>query len=316
MKILTLTACPAFDVHLSLPHLSLFCENTADSLRRDAGGKGINISRALTANGIPNRALVVLGKQNAADFTDFLVSFGIDFVPLVCDGRIRENITIHHDGGETRISTEGPDAPAGLADCLFDTVRREIGEDGDDAVLTVTGRLPGGISPSDFGDIARETGVRLVIDSRSFTPDDLKLVHPWLIKPNAEEIGSLFGCPVSTLPEAARAAERLRHSLGIDNVMVSLGGSGAVLACEDGNFAVPAPPVFAVSTVGAGDSSIAGFLAAKSRGASAAECLREAVAYGSAACERVGTAPPEPAEMIRLRNLSDGKDGNLACRSL
>ncbi len=316
MKILTLTACPAFDIHLSLPHLSLLCENTADSIRRDAGGKGINISRALTANGIPNRALVVLGKQNSADFTDLLASFGIDFLPLVCDGRIRENITIHHDGGETRISAESPDAPAGLADCLFDTVRREIGEDGADTVLTVTGRLPRGVSPLVFGDIARETGVGLVIDSRSFTPDDLKQVHPWLIKPNAEEIGSLFGCPVSTLPEAARAAERLRHSLGIDNVMVSLGASGAVLACKDGIFMTPAPPVSVESTVGAGDSSIAGFLAAKSRGASAVDCLRTAVAYGSAACEQVGTAPPTPSEIIRLRNLSDGKDGNLACRSL
>ena len=131
----------------------------------------------------------------------------------------------------------------------------------------------------------------MVIDSKSFTLEHLFALRPWLIKPNQEEIAEYFGCEIRKLEEAAEKA-KLLHEKGIANAMISLGGDGALLACKEGVFTVHAPKIRPVSTIGAGDSSIAGVLAAAAEGKSAADCLKTAVAYGTAACLTAGTLPP------------------------
>ncbi|MBR6708636.1 MAG: hypothetical protein IKL84_03040, partial [Clostridia bacterium] len=101
--ITTLTLNPAFDVHVGIDEFRAGRENLADSVKRDVGGKGINISRALSANGIENLPLVLLGQENAADFLQGLESVGLRCSVLECPGRIRENITVHPTTGpETR----------------------------------------------------------------------------------------------------------------------------------------------------------------------------------------------------------------------
>ena len=98
--IITLTLNPAFDVHATLENFKAGHENLAEKVTRDVGGKGINISRALTANGIENRALVVLGDENAADFCEGLGREKLNFTEITVSGRIRENITIHPASGD------------------------------------------------------------------------------------------------------------------------------------------------------------------------------------------------------------------------
>ena len=134
-------------------------------------------------------------------------------------------------------------------------------------------------------------GVRIVIDSKSFTLSDLCECRPWLIKPNGEEIKEYLGRHISTTAQAADAARDL-HRQGIGNVMITLGGEGAVLGGCDGVFAANAPRIIARSTVGAGDSAIGGFLAATARGLRGAEALACSVAFGSAACMTEGTQAP------------------------
>ena len=85
--------------------------------------------------------------------------------------------------------------------------------------------------------------------------------------------------------------------------MISLGGDGALLACKEGVFTVHAPKIRPVSTIGAGDSSIAGFLAAAAEGKSAADCLKTAVAYGTAACLTAGTLPPRREDIHSILSL-------------
>ena len=108
MNIITLTLNPAFDVHCSVKELALHRENLAYIRTINAGGKGINLSRALKKNGIPNTPVVILGEENATLFLQDLKKEGLDPLALTVPGRIRENMTFHEEGApETRISFSG-----------------------------------------------------------------------------------------------------------------------------------------------------------------------------------------------------------------
>lgn len=291
MRIVTLTLNPAFDLHCSVENFQPFCENLADVTDSDAGGKGVNIAKALTANGIEQTAVVVLGEDNLADFEAALQKDGIRYLAVPVPGRIRENITLHtRNADETRISFRGFSAGRAVLErvekCLTDLTAGDV--------VTLTGRNPDGMEIGDVKAFCRRLiarGVRMVVDSRSFSLADLLEVKPWLIKPNQEEISGYRNREIRTVEDAKSAAEEL-HEAGIENVMISLGSNGAVLASPDGTFFVSAPKLKTLSTVGAGDASIAGFLAAAKEGKASLDRLRLAVAYGSAACLCSGTKPP------------------------
>lgn len=300
MRIITLTPNPAFDVHCHVADFRAEHENLAAVISRDAGGKGVNISRALTQNGVENLALVVLGRENASDFRNALAKDGISLCEILVDGRIRENITVHTDTAqETRISFAGFSADGTLLARMDAAMERDLA----DCIVTFTGRVPNGISMKDVKEFLsnlRARGAKLVIDSKSFSLDDLIECRPWLIKPNEEEIGEYLGHAAESFEKIADAAKALQNK-GIENVMISLGSKGAMLVCNEGCFVATPPRIEARSTIGAGDSSIAGFLAAFTAGAAAQACLCEAVAYGSAACLREGTQPPRREDVRKIR---------------
>ena len=299
MKIITITLNPAFDIHCYTEHFRPFQENLARITERAAGGKGVNISRALTANGIDNTALVVLGDENAEDFRRSLSAYGMNVEEILVKGRIRENMTLHTSNApETRISFSGFNADDSLLSQVSDMLR----EADEDTVVTFTGRVPEGISLDAVKNLLislRDKGVKIVIDSKSFGIEDLIQCRPWLIKPNDEEIVDYCDTTVDDLYTAVAEAKKLR-GLGIENVMISLGSKGAVLACKDGGFIADAPRINVRSTIGAGDSSIGGFLAALKNGLSSADMLRWAISFGSAACMTEGTEPPERSDVERL----------------
>ncbi|MBQ3556672.1 MAG: 1-phosphofructokinase family hexose kinase [Oscillospiraceae bacterium] len=296
MNIITLTLSPAFDMHCS-GEVMLNHENLIQMELCQAGGKGVNISRALVNAGYANTAVLLLGEENADSFLRSLSADGVRAEVVSVPGRIRENITIHTpDGKETRISFPGF---AVESDALSKVTALLEGKLNKDSALTMTGRVPEGMELNEvktFLQRAAEQGAKVVVDSRSFDLDDLLEVKPWLIKPNQEEISTYLGENIDSIEQAAKAAVVL-HEKGIANVMVSMGGLGAVLACDAGVFHAEVPQVEVRSTIGAGDSSVAGFLAAAGKGADAAECLRLAVAFGTAACMTEGTLPPQRADI-------------------
>ena len=290
MRIYTITLNPAYDVHAYAEHFAPCRENLASVTSRQAGGKGVNLSRALKNGGTENTAVVVLGRENCAEFVAELEAAGLTTLLLEKPGRIRENLTLHcaHEP-ETRISFSGFAAD----DSLLDEVAGLLEVDGD-TVVTFTGRVASGMSMARvkaFLKGLQDKGAKIVLDSKYFSLEDIFEVHPWLIKPNQEEISEYLGCEINSIEEAAqRSAVFVEH--GVDNVMVSLGEQGALLLCDGGCYIATPPAVNAISTIGAGDSSLAGFIAAAQRGADAAGRLRNAVAYGTAACLTEGTLPP------------------------
>lgn len=294
MRIYTLTLNPAYDVHAFAQQLALQHENLADIRSRDAGGKGVNISRALCSHKISNTAIVVLGSENCADFKADLESTGVESIFLERQGRIRENLTLHcADGTETRISFRGFSVDDSILDEVYSLINAE-----EDTIVTFTGSVPSGISKEGvlrFLRALQAKGVKLVLDSKSLSLQDLYDLQPWLIKPNQEEISTYFHTPIATIREALeKAQEFVTH--GIENVMVSLGAQGAMLLSRGNSYIAQPPIVDAISTIGAGDSSIAGFIAAAIAREAPAQCLKSAVAFGTAACLTEGSLPPRAAD--------------------
>lgn len=298
MNIITLTLNPAIDVHCHTPSFKPFHENLCSVTDRSMAGKGVNVSRALTVNGVDNLAFVVLGEENGAGFRRSLEEDGMNLCTVSVPGAIRENITLHcDDAEETRISFAGFSADGTLLDRAFEELADNVDED---TLVTLTGSNPKGLDMADVKAFLRRIsakGARIVIDSRSFTLGDLIEMKPWLIKPNQEEISAYLGREIETFDEVAAAAREL-HGQGIANVMISLGSKGALLVCEEGTFEAVPPKIEALSTIGAGDSSIAGFLSVADR--PAAERLRTAVTFGTAACLTSGTKPPRPEDVANI----------------
>lgn len=292
MKIVTLTLNPAFDVHCFCKSFRPYHESIATVTAKDAGGKGVNISRALDANGTQSQAVVIVGRENGAEFCQALEKDGLSVSAVWVDGRIRENITLHEtENPETRISFEGFECKDGV----LPKVKEQIGEVDGQTVITFTGSVPKGIAVSDalaLLDELRGKGAKIVIDSRSVSLEQLLAFKPWLIKPNKDEAEAYLSRKINGVNDAADIARYLREK-GVDNVIVSLGGDGAVLACEQGVLIAKAPEVSVLSTIGAGDSTIAGFIDGVNRGLTAENALKRAIAFGSAACLQEGTMPPD-----------------------
>ena len=292
MKIITLTLNPAFDIHCDADGFLPYKESILKITSREAGGKGVNISRALSSVGTKSTALIVVGRENGDEFCRSLDNDGLAVLPIYREGRIRENITLHEkENPETRISFGGFSVDREVLDEVADYIGGCDGE----TVVTLTGSIPSGIAAKDVLDrlcALKVAGARVVIDSRSVSLDEITAFKPWLIKPNKDEAEKYSGTKIETPSDAAEIAKRL-CSLGIENVVISLGGDGAVLATSGDCFFAKAPQVSVLSTVGAGDSMIAGFIDAFTGGKAPTECLRRAVAFGTAACMCEGTSPPK-----------------------
>ena len=299
MKIITLTLNPAFDVHCYAKDFRPYHESIAEITSKDAGGKGINISRALVLNNVENIAVAIVGSENGNEFCKALEKDGLNFLPVWTEGRIRENITIHEDNNpETRISFNGFTCKEGI----ISEVEEKIGEVDENTIVAFTGSIAKGIDVSDVLSLLgklKNNGAKIIIDSRSVSLEELIAFKPWLIKPNEDEAEHYTGKKVCSVSDAANIAKEIFES-GIENVMVSLGGDGAVLATASGVFYAKTPKITAISTIGAGDSTIAGFIDAFSNGKTAEEALARACAYGTSACMRDGTLPPAEKDVLTV----------------
>lgn len=298
MKIYTITLNPAYDIHAYAEHFAPFHENLANVISREAGGKGVNLSRALQSGGTQNTAVVVLGKDNCAEFKEELAHAGLQTILLEKPGRIRENLTLHcADQPETRISFSG----FPVDDSLLEEVSALLDADGD-TVVTFTGRVALGMSVDKvkaFLKDLQKKGAKIVLDSKSFSLEDIFEVQPWLIKPNQEEISEYLGCQINSIAQAI-AKTKIFADHGVSNVMVSLGEQGALLLHSGKCYIATPPAIKAISTIGAGDSSLAGFIAAAQKDEDAAGCLKTAVTYGTAACLTPGTLPPQREDLERI----------------
>jgi 1-phosphofructokinase len=312
--ILTLTPNPSIDRTVALTtELQRGAVLRDGSTTSQGGGKGVNISRAAVAAGVPTIAVLPAAKEDP--FVLDLLRDGIDCRPELPAGPVRVNLTLTEpDGTTTKINEPGAVVSGIDLDRLADAVvdRASVAR-----WVVLAGSLPPGAPEGWYADLVgalRDTGASVAVDT-SGAPlvalaAGLEEHAPQLMKPNGEELASLTGGDADAIeadPEAAAQAAQVLVSRGVGAVLATLGGSGAVLVTSDGAWHATPPPTVVVSTVGAGDSSLFGYLLGSLQGAAPPERLRLAVAYGSAAAALPGTTIPTPAhlrpELVEVREL-------------
>ena len=302
--ILTLTPNPSIDRTVALDgELTRGQVHRVASVTSQAGGKGVNISRAAVSAGIPSIAVVPALKEDP--FVLELLGAGIDCRPVRPAGDVRVNLTITEpDGTTTKLNSPGAAVLPMHLELMAQTVLvRASGADW----TVLAGSLPVGAPPNFYADLVRrlrEVGGRVAVDT-SEAPlqalvDALPGSAPDLMKPNGDELASFTGGDPEELesnPVATAAAARELIAKGVGAVLATLGGNGAVLVTAEGAWHATPPPTTVVSTVGAGDSSLFGYLLGDIRGLPAPERLALAVAYGSAAAGLPGTTIPLPSQL-------------------
>lgn len=293
--IYTVTFNPALDYVMRLSSLLPGETNRAEGEELQVGGKGINVSIVLARLGMENTALGFLAGDTGELLRSRLEKLGVktDFVFLPA-GYTRINVKLKGQA-ETELNGRGPDIPPPALEELWGKLDRL--KEGD--ALILSGSVPSSLSPHTYGDILKRLegkGVRFVVDAAGDLLAHSLPCRPFLVKPNHRELGELTGRELSPddLPALAEAAQKLRRQ-GAQNVMVSLGEYGAVLAARDGKIYVQKAPVGQLkNSVGAGDSAVAGLLTAWDKGYE--EALRLAVAAGSATAFSPGLATKEEIE--------------------
>lgn len=302
--ILTLTPNPSFDRTVALDgELSRGQVHRVVSVTSQAGGKGVNISRAAVSADIPSIAVVPALKEDP--FVLELLGAGIDCRPVRPAGDVRVNLTITEpDGTTTKLNSPGAEVTADdLARMAEAIVARAAGA----SWTVLAGSLPAGAPPAFYADLVRRlrtVGGHVAVDT-SDAPlqalvEALPGAAPDLMKPNGAELASFTGGDPDALeadPVATAKAARQLIERGVGAVLATLGGNGAVLVTADGAWHATPPPTTVVSTVGAGDSSLFGYLLGDIRGLPAPERLALAVAYGSAAAGLPGTTIPQPSQL-------------------
>lgn len=302
MKVYTITLNPVYDIFYRVPSLKLNEENQASSIQLYTGGKGVNVSRALISGGHDNTsAYLLLGQENCQPFIEGLVRDQIHTRLFYTDGRMRENITlIDEAGNETRIVMNNFSANPDTLSYVLSALKKEVTPDD---IIACCGRFPAGIPIEDtveFIEGLKEITNKVVLDTKSIGLSDLLEIAPWFIKPNQKEIEALIGYPCNDAETALMAAEEL-YLKGVSNVFITLGDRGAVYCGELGKCFVGIPSIVPLSTVGAGDSTVAGFIAGYMESPTMKNCAATACAYGTACCLEPGTNPPTPENIAAIK---------------
>ena len=297
--IVTVTVNPSLDRTVELAsRLERGEVQRAAAAHQEPGGKGINVTRALVASGLATVA-VFPGAETDAMVLAMRAS-RLPFVNVPITGAVRSNVTLTEpDGTTTKINEPGPD----LSDAeLGELTDRVVAAAEGAAWLVISGSLPPSIDQGYYVRLVERVSQlaappRIAVDGsgeplRRLLDSGQRLD---LIKPNAEELAELTGTGSAEAFEsdprlAAAAAELLLDRVGA--ALVTLGSRGAALVTAEATWFADAPAIEARSTVGAGDSSLAGYLLADAAGLEPDDCLAQAVAHGAAAASLPGSTVP------------------------
>lgn len=302
-NILTLTLNPALDLTVQLEHLQVGQVNRGDALVSHAAGKGLNVAQVLADLGHRLTVAGFLGVDNQQPFEALFArrDFVDEFVRV--PGETRSNIKLAEGSGRfTDVNGPGPVVDAESQQALLARLE-QIGPSFD--AVVVAGSLPRGIDPQWLRQLLQqlsEMGLKVALDTSG---DALRAgleAGPWLIKPNTEELAEALDAPIISLAAQADAARALRQR-GIEHVVISQGAEGVHWFSTAPTLAALPPKVTVVSTVGAGDSLLAGMLHGLLSGLDARETLRQATAIAAMAVTHIGFGIDD-AE--RLRKLEAG----------
>ncbi len=302
--IVTVTLNAALDRSLTVPIFQLGHRHRASEVLTLAGGKGINVARALKRLDVPVVATGLAGGRTGTRIVEELTAEAIlnDFVRIRDESRTSTAVVDPTSGTYTEINEWGPKVTEAELDTLLEKLHYlSRGAD----VVVLAGSLPRGVADGFYAEVVRDLarrGVRVVLDSEG---EPLALgveAEPWLVAPNQREVEQLVGQELEEDDDFLMALDRVAD-MGARNVLITHEGGCFALVREDRQtrrYAAVSPRVEPVSTVGAGDVLLAQWLAARIDGKPVEEALRLAVGAGAASVLEVGAGRFDPREAARL----------------
>ncbi len=299
-KILTLTLNPALDVTVSLDALRIGAVNRASAQHSHAAGKGLNVAQVLADLGHSLTVSGFLGVDNLGPFEGLMQRRGFVDGFIRVPGETRSNIKLVESGGQvTDLNGPGPVVDEAARQALLD--RLDQLAPGHDAVV-VAGSLPRGVSPEWLQALVtrlKGMGLKIAFDSSGAALEAGLRAVPWLVKPNTDELGEVVGRPLHGLTEQREAAQALLDR-GVEHVVVSQGEQGVNWFSRDAVLSALPPQVTVASTVGAGDSLLAGMVHGLLAGEPAPQTLRRATAIAAQAVSQIGFGINDRAQLARF----------------
>lgn len=298
--ICTVTFNPSLDYIVRVDDMRLGVINRTNYEQILPGGKGVNVSIVLGNLGHESRALGFLAGFTGTEIARLLTEAGVDadFIE-VAEGMSRINAKIKSNE-ETELNGQGPRITEADVEALY--AKLDVLGEGD--TLVISGSVPNTL-PGDMYERIMERldgrGVRIIVDAERDLLTRVLPYHPFLVKPNNIELGDIFGVTLKTRADVVPYAKKLQER-GAVNVFVSMAGEGGVFVSEKGEvFESPAAKGTVVNSVGAGDSSVAGFIAGLIETGSYETAFKMALATGSASAfsDQLATRPEVEALMAQ-----------------
>ncbi|MGF6096663.1 1-phosphofructokinase [Pseudomonas sp. 18175] len=294
-RILTLTLNPALDLTVRLARLEPGEVNRSENVLTHAAGKGVNVAQVLADLGHQVSVGGFLGAQNPQAFNALIARRGFGDAFIRVAGETRSNIKIaEQDGRVTDINAPGPFVDEQAQQKLLKMVAI-VGPEFD--AVVVAGSLPRGVSPQWFQGLLetlKNLGLKVALDTSGEALRAGLQAGPWLVKPNTEELADALG-------NAADAVSQL-HQLGVEHVVVSDGAAGVNWYRPGTALHATPPQVTVASTVGAGDSLLAGMLHGLLSGDTPEHTLRRATAIAAMAVTQIGFGISDDAQLARLES--------------
>ena len=295
--IYTVTFNPAIDYVVYVSELKVGKTNRSQHEDVFLGGKGINVSTMLNNLGVENKALGFVAGETGELVEQGLKERGMDtdFIRLP-EGDTRINVKVRGKL-ETEVNGSGPHIP----DVYIQQLMEKLDQVNDDDVIVLSGSVPRSVSKDVYANIMEQMKgrpVKIVVDAAGDLMKNVLPHRPFLIKPNRAELEGLAGKVLGKTREIMRSAKDLQAQ-GARNVLVSLGGDGALLLDETGKFhRIGVPKGELKTSVGSGDSMVAGFLAGYQKTGDYVTALRTGAACGSASAFSTALATREEVESL------------------
>ncbi len=300
MKIVTLTLNPALDKSTSTERLVPEQKLRCSQVQLDAGGGGINVSKGIRKLGGQSTAVFPTGGATGLRLQSILQEADIDIRVHTVPGETRENYSVTEisTNFQYRFTMPGVEITENQADTLLSIVA-QLRPD----YLVASGSLPPGLPETYYEKVAafaKKIDARFILDTSGAALQAAADEGLYLLKPNLAELSALVGVEKLEMNQVDDAALDIIRQGKCEVVVVSLGPQGALLVTRDGFEHIPAPMAKKRSTVGAGDSMVAGMVWALSEGKSFREMAQTGVACGTAATMNPGTELFHKADVERL----------------
>jgi len=296
-KILTVTMNPALDLTVQLGPLQVGQVNRSECMLTHAAGKGINVAQVLADLGHELTVAGFLGVDNQLPFESLFAKRGFvdEFVRV--PGETRSNIKLAESSGRiTDLNGPGPEVSVAAQQALAARVEQIAGDF--DAVV-VAGSLPRGVDAQWLKTLLlrlNERGLKVALDTSGEALRAGLEASPWMIKPNTEELADALDAPIISIAAQAQAAAAL-HQRGIEHVVISQGAEGVHWFSSTVALQALPPSVTVASTVGAGDSLLAGMVHGVLSGHSPEQTLRTATAIAAMAVTQIGFGINDTAQL-------------------